>query len=213
MDYKVVAKRRSTCPSKANKDVTPAKVRKPEVTLEQLTKQKVIEKYKKLQEDHSNLVAENEENKKKIDTLKGKVNELVTKVNHEAESRTVEVQTLGNTDDLTFNCTECIHTANCEKALKWHLFHDHNKGNPEILMNYSCNNCHQKFYQQADLMFHIKREHTVNVPTCKFFKDGKCHYSAEKCWFLHPEDKNPSTLRKSYTCNFCENRFDSKRII
>ena len=209
MDHKILSKRRTNGQIKVNNDVTPAKIRKKEVNLEQLTKLKVIEKYKQLDKLYQTLLVENEKKNIEIESLKSRFHEFETKANDKCKSRSIEIQTGDITDDLSFNCNECLHTANCEKALRWHIFQTHNKGNPEITMNYSCNNCHQKFHQKKDLMFHVKREHTEGLAICKFFKEGKCNFSSQTCWFLHPQNVNNPVNRTSYKCNNCEQLFES----
>ena len=150
----------------------------------------------------------NENNDIEIEILKTRVKELEREPN-KSESRAVQIQTVDMTDDPKFNCNECIHTANCEKALKWHTFHVHNRGNPEILMNYSCNTCHQKFHQKSELMSHIKKEHIESLAICKFFKEGECNFSADTCWFLHPKSPSDIVNKRSYKCNNCEQVFES----
>ena len=204
-------KRRTNTNGKTNNDVTPSKLRKKEPSLEQLTKQKVIDKYRKLEEDYLKLLTVNKKSDYENKVLKCRVAELETKFDAYTKSSPVETQTVNETDDLKFNCTDCIHETNSEKALRWHVFHVHNKGNPEILMNFSCNKCHQKFHQQFELMNHIKREHTESVAICKYFKDGQCNYSAAKCWFKHPHEN--SQHEKAYECNYCEEKCDSKSEI
>ena len=178
MDCKILARRRNNTQTKTNNDVTPSKIRRKDINLEQLTKQKIIEKYKKLEEEYKSLVSLNENNDIVSEILKTRVKELEREPN-KSESRAVQIQTVDMTDDPKFTCNECIHTANCEKALKWHTFHVHNRGNPEILMNYSCNTCHQKFHQKSELMSHIKKEHIESLAICKFFKEGECNFSGD----------------------------------
>ena len=211
MDKQIIQKRRTNNQGKINNDVTPAKIRKKEPSLEQLTKQKIIDKYRKLEEDYLELVEAKEKNDYENEVLKCRVSELEAKFDTETKSSPAETQTVNETDDLKINCKDFIHEANSEKEWRWHVFHVHNKGNPEIFMNNSCNSCHQKFNQKSELMVHIKQNHTESVAMCKYFKDGKCNYSADKCWFNHPHDNNQH--EKTYECHYCEHKCDSKSEI
>ena len=62
MDNKSVPKRRNINSAKINPAVVPEKIRKTELPLEKLTKQKLIDKFKELEESYLKLVA----NKEKI---------------------------------------------------------------------------------------------------------------------------------------------------
>lgn len=206
MEKKSLPKRRSANTMKPNNDVTPAKLKKTEVPLDKLTKHKLIEKYKELEEAYSKLIATKEKNEYENKVLKDRLEESESKLNSQSEVHSVQTQTKYEVSELKFNCDECIHTTNGEKALRWHIFHAHNKGNPEIPQHFSCNNCKEKFTHKQELMVHLKNEHKDRVAVCKYYKEGNCFYSSETCWFLHPNEQSHS----KYNCNFCDSEFQSK---
>ena len=138
--------------------------------------------------------------------MKDRLEELEAKLNFKSSCDTVHTQTECDANDLMSKCDDCVHTANGEKALRWHHFHVYNKGNPEVLKNYSCNKCYEIFYQKEELMIHIKSEHSAGVAVCKYYKEGNCHFTSETCWFLHTQGKNIS----KYKCNYCDHEVESK---
>ena len=56
-------------------------------------------------------------------------------------------------------------------------------------------------------MYHIKYNHERNMPVCKYFQNGNCHYSDEKCWYIHRiEDQALSNFK----CGLCGKSFNIK---
>lgn len=208
MEKEITKRRNSNYPPKHDTDVTPAKVRKKETSLEHLTKQKVIEKFKALEAEYNKLVEINEKHVQSIKSLKDKLD-----IKSNSESKKVEnceTQTNQENSEIRFSCNYCIHNANCEKELRWHMFHTHNSGNPEINKNIICKVCFRSFESKKEMMCHMKVEHKELVPTCRFFKNGECNFSDSKCWFHHKEEGNQTIQRKRLKCNFCEKEFQAK---
>lgn len=78
----------------------------------------------------------------------------------------------------------------------WYL---HNKSNitlnqvkpslksPEIPFPFTCYFCEQKFTSKPEFMLHKKTIHGQTVPQCTEQKQGKCNFTAAKCWYKHEE--------------------------
>ena len=169
METKTMLKRRNQGPNKVNVDINSPKLRKKEVALEKLSKQTVIEKFRELENEYSQLFEERQKKNNENQLLKDEIKELKLHLNQSKENSSSQTQTHWSQKTIQLNCDQFIHTANCEKALKWHMFHVHNKGNPEILMKFSCNNCHEKFFFKKELMKHIKMKHSESLSICKYF--------------------------------------------
>ena len=90
MNYTKPKRRNDNGPSKPSSDVTPAKVRKKEVLLEKLTKQQVIDQYKKLEAEYLGLVNENKKKEDENIFLNDKIKQLEGKLNPERECRSIQ---------------------------------------------------------------------------------------------------------------------------
>ena len=212
---KTLQKRRTICVTKPNSDVTPTKVRKKEISIEQLSKQKLLEKFKVLEDDYTKLVALNERTVKENKCLKDNLTEMEKQVHVKCQSEpgkveTSETQTSDDRGEIQFSCNDCIYNAIREKELRWHVFHSHNKGNPEVKLNFFCKVCFRSFESKNELMRHMKIQHKELVPECRYYKNGECNFNESKCWFHHKDGANSSSERKKYKCNFCENKFEAK---
>ena len=64
---------------------------------------------------------------------------------------------------------------------------NHNKIDPNMFL---CFECGQQFKTFSDLMFHRKKEHTVNQ--CLKYSENKCKYTNDGCWYNHTR---PSTQK------------------
>ena len=94
MEQKCISKRKNTSiKSQTNSEITPAKLRKKELPLEKLTKQKIIEKFQKLEEEYLNLVVLNKKNEAENKLLKEGVIQTGSKINNKYEFKTIKTQT------------------------------------------------------------------------------------------------------------------------
>ena len=135
------------------------------------------------------------------------------KLNPETEPQSIqssETQTSDKDSEIVLPCNNCLYNANCEKELRWHVYHSHNRGNPEISKKFICKVCFRSFQTKSEMMFHTKREHKELVPRCRYFINGECNFSDTKCWFHHSDGENQTIQRKNYKCNFCEKEFQAK---
>ena len=89
-----------------------------------------------------------------------------------------------------FNCDTCDFQNTKRNALKNHL--ERSPGHKPCSKTYECRNCKTVFSSYYHLMTHKNNEHPTNK-TCRYFKDGKCHFSASECWYKH--DKIPEGER------------------
>ena len=93
------------------------------------------------------------------------------------------------------------------EELGWHNNGEHGSGDPNYEYNHSCKICRKPFDAKDDLMYHIKYNHYKNMPLCKYYQDGSCHFSDEKCWYRH--EKQEQTM-SSFKCGYCGLKFSSK---
>ena len=161
------------------------------------------------------LVALHERNVNENKNLKDRLNEIekeihVKSTGESLKLQTCETQTSDDKGDIQFSCNVCIYNAIGEKELRWHAFHSHNKGNPELKLNFTCKVCFRNFETKNDLMRHLKIEHKDLVPFCRYYKNGECNCTESKCWFHHKSEVNSNLERKKYKCNFCEQIFEAK---
>ena len=55
---------------------------------------------------------------------------------------------------------------------------------------YACKLCDKVCRSQADLLHHRRKKHENQVPSCDKFKNGRCIYGKENCWFVHNGQEN-----------------------
>ena len=65
----------------------------------------------------------------------------------------------------------------------------------------TCNICKEVFTGKSEVMIHKKVNHEESVSICHNYKDGKCDYPPERCWYRHDngEKKNKLTSEKDTT--------------
>ena len=54
-------------------------------------------------------------------------------------------------------------------------------------------------------MNHRKKEHSDTVAFCRNYREGKCNYADDMCWWNHEKKKE-----ENIKCYFCNNIFESK---
>ena len=55
-------------------------------------------------------------------------------------------------------------------------------------------------------MTHRKNEHISRV--CRYFQNDSCKFTKEQCWYRHSKESPMDIDNDSYSCNFCELKFD-----
>ena len=180
---------------------TDPKVRKKE-NIESFNKTSIIKKYKELEEKYNTSVTQlsilNDENvllTMKVEELKSLQANIDSKSVSESNTQTEALY-----DEVEYTCKNCIYEANCPEELQWHMKSLHGIGDPYYEFNFSCRICCKHFDVKDDLMYHIKAKHERNMPACKFYQKGECHFSDDKCWFIHK--KKDQTL-ESFKCGYC----------
>ena len=207
MEKRVISKRKTPNSQKINYDITPAKLQKKELSIEKLTKLKIIEKYNKMEEEYQKVVSLNKELEAETKVLRQTVCELTAQSSNPSEVKTIETQTVNLLDEVEYPCTTCIYVADIPEELGWHNRGEHGIGNPDYEFNYSCRICRKPFDVKDDLMFHVKHNHEKNMPYCKYYQSGNCHFSDEKCWYKHKQkDQSISTFK----CGYCGMEFKEK---
>ena len=145
---------------------------------------------------------ENAQLTKKVEELENLQENLKTKSVSESNTQTEALY-----DEVEFPCKNCIYEADCPDELQWHMKSSHGIGDPYYEFNYSCRVCSKHFDVKNDLMYHIKTKHERNMPVCKYYQNGDCHFTDDKCWFIHR--KQDPTLA-SFKCGYCGKIFSSK---
>ena len=64
------------------------------------------------------------------------------------------------------------------------------------------------FGNKSHLKKHIKINHKSVVPSCKFFKQVKCKYSSDMCWYVYTTDNRSDEIFK---CRNCSNTYNKKK--
>ena len=103
-----------------------------------------------------------------------------------------------------FNCSECFYQGTKQVELNKHMNLKHKKGFTNA-GTINCRNCDEGFSSKWNLMNHRKSKHLESVAHCRNYKEGKCSYSDDMCWWNH--DKEVETNFKWY---FCNEIFESK---
>ena len=80
----------------------------------------------------------------------------------------------------------------------------------EKIKEFKCNFCKKEFYKTSDFLKHRKMEHEQLVPVCNRFKDGKCIFGADKCWFQHKKDESDDDYDQVKNTNFENNEVIQK---
>ena len=80
----------------------------------------------------------------------------------------------------------------------------------EKIKEFKCNFCKKEFYKTSDFLKHRKIEHEQLVPACNRFKDGKCIFGADKCWFQHKKDESDDDYDQVKNNNFENNEVIQK---
>ena len=209
MEQKCISKRKNTSiKSPTNSEITPAKLRKKELPLEKLTKQKIIEKFQKLEEEYLNLVVLNKKNEAENKLLKENVIHTGSKINNKYEFKTIETQTealastqtLMKDEEFPYPCKICTYNTDNPLELSVHMEHAHDDDdygtqNPEI----TCNRCNKTCPSKNKLMEHINISHKSSVPACKYFQNDTCKYNEKSCWFVHKKVEI-----SEHKCRYCE---------
>ena len=190
------------------KHLNEPKVRKKE-NLEFMTKQTIIKKFKELEEEKRNLVISSEKLKEENENLSKRI-EIMMKnqsENPKYPSSSVITQTEDLLCEMEYPCTSCIYVADVPEELGWHMQGEHGRGNPDYEFNFSCRICRKPYDLKDDLMYHIKYNHERNMPVCKYFQTGSCHFDDDKCWFRHK--KEDQTIN-NFKCGYCGRSFELK---
>ena len=185
---------------------TEAKVRKRE-SIECLTKQVLIKKYKELEEKYDKIVSENNQLRQQNETLSEEVKcNKKEQIIQKATSQ-ITTQTENLLDEPEYPCSNCVYVADVPEELGWHMKGDHGLGDPDYQYNFSCKICRKPFDVKSDLMYHIKVNHKKNMPLCKYFQYGNCHFSDAKCWYIHEKEDE---VIKTFKCGYCCKDFKLK---
>ena len=171
--------------------------------------------FKSLQEAFKSLAVENEENKKLVVLLKKQVSDLQDsqKLNRECKQSQTEM----NISSIEkFTCQKCSFQGSSNHFLRKHLNSEHRELSETAKINYSCHKCGNQCENYGKLMAHMKKEHVSLTKVCSFFREGKCIFKEDNCWFKHEELETTqnSTIfykHKEYNCRFCGKVFDSKK--
>ena len=111
-------------------------------------------------------------------------------------------------EDKEFNCNSCDFQTTTDQQLKKHFTLKHTlkalKEDEEI----RCRNCGESFIGKRNLLVHRKQAHMSTVAYCKNFKENRCTFSSDKCYWNHTE-KVESTDGK-ICCYTCDEAFESK---
>ena len=97
-------------------------------------------------------------------------------------------------------CTNCEHTCIVTNESGKHVSEKH-KENEFI----KCKICAKEFNTKSKLMIHRKAEHPNSVASCKNYKEGKCRFEAEFCFWIHREGKEAEI-----ECFFCDKSFNTR---
>ena len=181
---------------------TEPKVRKTE-NIETMTKAAVVRKYKELEEEYKKVVQNNKLLREENESLSKSKNTNQVPV----PKSDITTQTEDLLDEAEYPCSNCVYVAGCSDELVWHMKGKHGLGDPDYVFNYSCKICRKPYDVKDDLMNHIKTNHRRNMPLCKYFQIGACHFDGEKCWFIH--EKEDQTI-KSFKCGYCSKDFRLK---
>jgi len=102
----------------------------------------------------------------------------------------------------TFKCPMkyCLHIANSEKMLKYHMEHIHPPNDPNVGPKFICNetNCEARFLTQKDLDAHHDKEHKKMPYQCTSSPD--CNYSTSTADILADHINSKHTHAITYKC-------------
>ena len=115
-----------------------------------------------------------------------------------------------------FKCQKCDFQGSSNYSLKKHLKSEHMQRCEKEKIQYSCHKCGKQCESYGKLMIHMKEEHVSLTKACSFFREGKCVFEKDICWFKHEqlETTQNSTIAqklKEYNCGFCGKIFNSKK--
>ena len=185
----------------------PTKVIKRDKSLDRLPKAKLVELYKNLQKDLTELQNNYET---KIASLNMEISELQVKVETKQNKSTVQTQTYPQ-NDIDFNCGVCINQYTSERDLWSHMDNEHDVQNEEMTNKFKCEYCEEDFEENNFLKHHIKAKHDIMTKSCKYFAQGICHFDEHTCWFSHKEfTSNNDNVKNDYTCKYCGDKFQCK---
>ena len=63
----------------------------------------------------------------------------------------------------------------------------HVENNDNAEENIKCFICEKVFPNKKEMMIHRKRDHGSFVRDCNLFRQDKCRYNGDSCWFNHSE--------------------------
>ena len=116
---------------------------------------------------------------------------------------------------------KCRKFPNCDKGNAcWYVhpkdsmdisvYHDTNEEVAEVQnhsprqeLEFSCRSCSESFSTKNQMMKHRKTKHASQMRPCTLYATGRCHRSAEQCWYQHSQNVQANT--SSHTPNATSN--------
>jgi hypothetical protein len=119
------------------------------------------------------------------------------------------VRPTAKSKEKEYNCYECDFQGARELELNKHVNMKHRKsGNLKDIIK--CYHCDNQFSTKWNLMSHRKSVHSDIVAICKNYKEGKCQYADEMCWWSH---LSSLTKEQNFKCYVCEETFETKVLM
>ena len=56
--------------------------------------------------------------------------------------------------------------------------------------NKECTISEEMFVTKSEVMMHKKMQHEDSVPLCYKFKEGKCDFPPNRCWYFHKKERH-----------------------
>ena len=185
--------------------VTEVKIEPPKKALK---KNELLVEYNALKKRFDSLIDENkillEDQKKKEEAIKN-LEETVDLMKNEIDTIKKDNKATINVSVQTeqLRCEECDFAAEEIYDLVDHMQREHPLEDYEF--DWRCEHCGKGFFEQPELIFHIKYAHEENIKHCKHFLEGRCVFG-NHCRFSHEKNREIEKIK----CMFCDESFDSK---
>ena len=102
-----------------------------------------------------------------------------------------------------FNCDDCDFQGTSKGILTKHVNGKHRTRDNRMEGALGCNMCHEEFSDKWNLMNH-KRDKHEKAEVCRYYKENKCKFSTENCWFKHElVDKSVEVKKSPQNGTFC----------
>ena len=106
------------------------------------------------------------------------------------------------------NCKSCDFQTTTDQQLRKHFTLKHTLKGLKEDEEVSCRNCGDSFIGKINLMIQRKQAHSSTVAYCENYKENRCSFSSDKCYWNHTE--KVALTDGMVCCYTCEETFESK---